>query len=246
MVRKHLLPTFSTVAMKDFSGELVQSFIADCDRNPKTIKNLIGTLRIMWNSAKAWDYVSHDPFSGLVLPKWDAPEQPVFSPEQVKRIIAAAEPPYDTVFWLVAQTGIRRGEVCALDVGHVNLTECVIVVKRNRNGRHITDNKSRKPRVFSISARLAQRLESFVIGRSPDEPLFVTAEGKRLHPDNFVKRKLKPLLKELGLEGGLHAFRHGNATVQDRLHTPHEAKARAIGSRRLAHHDGIHAPGWRR
>jgi len=94
----------------------------------------------MWNSAKAWDYVSHDPFSGLVLPKWDAPEQPVFSPEQVKRIIAAAEPPYDTVFWLVAQTGIRRGEVCALDVGHVNLTERVIVVKRNRNGRHITDN----------------------------------------------------------------------------------------------------------
>jgi integrase len=228
-LRKHLLPTFGTVAMKDFSGELVQSFIADCDLNPKTIKNLIGTLRIMWNSAKVWDYVSYDPFSGLVLPKWDAPEQPVFSPEQVKRIIAAAEPPYDTVFLLVAQTGIRRGEVCALDVGHVNLDECVIVVKRSRNGRHITDNKSRKPRVFTISPRLAKRLESFVAGRNPGEPLFLTAEGKRLHPDNFVKRKLKPLVKELGLEGGLHAFRHGNATVQDRLHTPMKVRQERLG-----------------
>jgi integrase len=228
-LRKHLLPAFGAVAMKDLSGELLQSFVADCDLNPKTIKNLIGTLRIMWNTAKAWDYVSHNPFSGLVLPKWDAPEQPVFSPEQVKHIIAAAEPPYDTVFWLVAQTGIRRGEVCALDVGHVNLNECVIVVKRSRNGRHITDNKSRKPRVFSISPRLAQRLESFVKGRKPDEPLFLTAEGKRLHPDNFVKRKLKPLLEGMGLEGGLHAFRHGNATVQDRLHTPMKVRQERLG-----------------
>ena len=68
-----------------------------------------------------------------------------------------------------------------------------------------------------------------MIGRSPDEPLFVTAEGKRLHPDNFVKRKLKPLLKELGLEGGLHAFRHGNATVQDRLHAPMKLRQERLG-----------------
>jgi hypothetical protein len=36
-----------------------------------------------------------------------------------------------------------------------------------------------------------------------------------------VKRRLKPLLKKLGLKGGLHAFRHGNATAQDRLHRRH-------------------------
>ena len=59
-----------------------------------------------------------------------------------------------------------------------------------------------------------------MMGRNPDKPLFLSAEGKRLHPENLVKRKLKPLLKQLGLEGGLHAFRHGNATAQDRLHTP--------------------------
>jgi hypothetical protein len=45
----------------------------------------------------------------------------------------------------------------------------LIVVKRSRNGRHITDTKSRKPRVFSISPRLAERLNSFVDGRQPDE-----------------------------------------------------------------------------
>lgn len=228
-LRKHLLPALGAIAMKDFTGELIQSFVSDCDLNPKTIKNLIATMRIMWNTARAWDYVSHDPFGGLVLPEWDVPEQPMFSTGDMKRIIDAAEAPYDTIFWLVAQTGIRRGEVCALDVGHVDLSGCLIVVKRSRNGRHITDNKSRKPRVFSISPRLAERLGSFVIGRNPEEPLFLTAEGKRLHPDNFVKRKLKPLLQQLGLKGGLHAFRHGNATAQDRLNAPMKLRQERLG-----------------
>ena len=228
-LRKHLIPQLGNVAMKDITGELLQSFISDCDLSAKTVKNLVGTLRIMWNSAKAWGYVGHDPFGGLVLPEWDPPEQPTFSPEDMRRIIAAAEPPYDTVYWLVAQTGIRRGEVCGLDVGHVDLTNRVIVVKRSRNGRHITDTKSRKPRIFSISPRLADRLSSFVTGRNPDEPLFLSPEGMRLHPENLVKRKLKPLLKQLGLEGGLHAFRHGNATAQDRLHTPMKVRQERLG-----------------
>jgi integrase len=196
---------------------------------PENDQNLIGTLRIMWNSAKAWDYVSHDPFGGLVLPKWDTAEQPVFSPDDMKRIIGAAEPPYDTIFWLVAQTGIRRGEVCALDVGHVDLANCVILVKRNRSGKHITDNKSRRPRVFSISPRLAERLRSFVDAREADEPLFLSPGGMRLHPENLVKRNLKPLLNRLGLKGGLHAFRHGNATAQDRLQTPMKLRQERLG-----------------
>ena len=120
----------------------------------------------------------------------------------MRRVIVAAKPPYDMVYWLVAQTGLWRGEVCGLDVGHVDLTNRVIVVKRSRNGRHITDTKSRKPGIFSISPRLADRLRSFVSGRNRDEPLFLSAEGMRLHPENLVKRKLKPLLSSRGLRAG--------------------------------------------
>jgi hypothetical protein len=54
----------------------------------------------------------------------------------------------------------------------------------------------------------------------------LTKSGKRLgggvwlEPDNLVKRPLKPVLKELGLAGTAHAFRHGNATLLDSLHAP--------------------------
>ena len=55
--------------------------------------------------------------------------------------------------------------------------------------------------------------------------------GVRPEPDNFVKRALKPVLKELGLDGAAHAFRHGNATLLDLLHPPMACSARTPWAR---------------
>jgi integrase len=59
--------------------------------------------------------------------------------------------------------------------------------------------------------------------------LFLSRKGKRLHPDNFVKRELKPILDKLGLKGGLHAFRHGNATALDRMNVPMKVRQERLG-----------------
>jgi integrase len=92
--------------------------------------------------------------------------------------------------------------------------------------------------------------DAFFEGRRADEPLFLapgrlTKSGKRLgggvrlEPDNFVKGALKPVLKELGLDGGAHAFRHGNATLLDSLHAP-----MAVRQERLGHVDARTTMGY--
>jgi len=231
---KAWLTVIGSYAMKDIAGELLQSVVASWKgtRSAKTIRNRVTTFRLLWNSAKAWQYVVHDPCDGLVLPDWDRPEQAAFSVEDVRKIIGESESPYDVVFWLLFETGIRRGEVCALNVGHVDLQNGVIVVRDSRWNKHITANKSRKPRMFSLSPQLVERVRFFVEGRGTEEPLFLTKKGKRLHPDNFVKRQLKPILEKLGLEGAMHAFRHGNATALDRMNAP-----MAVRQSRLGHVD---------
>lgn len=141
-LRKHLLPTLGTVAMKNITAELLQSLVSDCDLNPKTIKNLVATMRIMWKSARTWNYVGHDPFDGLVLPQWETAEQPVFSRDHVQQILAKVDPYYWPVLWLVIQTGIRRGEVCALNVRNVDFDRCFVEVRRSRFAKHITNTKA--------------------------------------------------------------------------------------------------------
>ncbi len=237
---KHLLPALGNVAMKDLTSELAQSFVASCQLSPKTIKNLVGTLRIMWNSARAWDYVGHDPFSNLVLPEWSAPEQPAFSRDDVHKIIAAVDPHYRPAIWLLVQTGIRRGELCALNVGDVDLERCLVEVRRSRSGKFITNTKSKRPRLFSISPKLAATLKELADDRAQDEPLFLTkvmvtskqkklVGGRRLHPDNFAKRVIAKTVDALKLKGGLHAFRHGNATAQDALGVPMRTRMERLG-----------------
>jgi integrase len=89
--------------------------------------------------------------------------------------------------------------------------------------------RATNPGYFVCHLSLSNVLRFYVEGRNADERLFLTKRGKRLHPDNFVKRQLKPILKKLGLDGALHAFRHGNATLLDSLHAPMKVRQERLG-----------------
>ena len=89
--------------------------------------------------------------------------------------------------------------------------------------------KNGKKRFFALSPQLTERLRFYVEDRNPEEPLFLSREGRRLHPDNFIKRQLKPILKKLGLDGAAHAFRHGNASLLDHLAAPMKVRQDRLG-----------------
>jgi integrase len=71
-------------------------------------------------------------YDGLELPDWEKGEQPCFSVEEISRIIERSPQPYNRVWRLVAETGIRRGEICGLNVGDVDVNRCIIVVQKSR------------------------------------------------------------------------------------------------------------------
>src|SRR5262249_32291106 len=60
--------------------------------------------------------------------------------------------------------------------------------------------------------------------------LFATRNGTPWDANLLVKRKLYPLLDSLGVErGGLHAFRHTNSTLMDRLGVPLKVRQQRLG-----------------
>jgi len=237
------------VQVRNIDCELLQEVVSNWTCSPKSIKNRVGTFRLIWDKAKAWRYTAETVYEGLDIPQRVREEQPCFSVEQIRQIVEKSTQPYRTIWRLVAETGIRRGEICGLNVGDVKGS--IIIVQRSvtkqrklKSPKAGVRNGQVKKRVFSLSSGLVEMLKPFVEGRAEDEPLFVTPSfitkngktrggGKRLEPDNFIKRGLKPVLKELGLDGGAHAFRHGNATLLDSLHAP-----MAVRQERLGHVDG--------
>jgi len=192
---------------------------------------------VMWKCAKAWGYVNHNPFDGLVLPKITHQRRFFFAIEEIQRIIKAADEPYKTLYWLAAETGMRAGELFGLRTEDIDLDRCVINVWQSAWRDVIQTPKSTSSiRQFAISPTLSAHLRSFLTSWRPN-PLnlvFATKRGKPLDRGNLVVWKLHPLLDSLWIKRcGMHAFRHTNGSLMDRLNAPMKVRQERLG----------HAPG---
>ena len=204
--------------------EGVQRFLMSLRVAPKTVRNILVTLQIMWKSARAWKYVSHDVTEGASLPQRIKPKRRHFTVEEIHRILLAADEPLKTFYWLAGETGMRAGELCALrgeDVhsGHVHVRQSVW---RGKFGEPKTENAVR---AIKIPPSLVTRL-----GELGNGLLFHTRKGTPWDPNLLVKRKLYPLLDSLGIaRGGLRAFRHANASIMDALAVPMKVRQQRLG-----------------
>jgi len=232
-----LLSNFGEMSLSDISVEVVQSWISKQTLSPKTVRNHIATLRILWQTAKAWGYVAHNPFEGLKLPKRGLIKKPRLTAQQGRDIIKMASEPYKTMFWIVAETGIRGGELCGLGVSDVDLTNRVIKVWRSAwRGNLQTPKSTNAVRHFPISTNLADHIRQYLgtdWKANPDDLLFCTRTGKPLDNYNVVTWKLKPLLEGVGIADtrrmGLHAYRHCNATELDKMGAPIKVRQDRLG-----------------
>jgi integrase len=232
-MRRWLLPKLGTCALKDLDGQQLQAFVSGCNCNAKTTRNLIATLRMMWNSARAWGYVAHDPFAGLVLPKRGLVRAFTLSLEEIQQVLNSASEPYRTFYTILAETGIRGGEICGLRIADLDLENGVIYVRQSVWRGQIQTVKSRKGnRRFPISSELVQHLRGYLRGWRPNSLglLFSTQNGTPWDHSLVRKRKFHPLLKKLGIpQCGFHAFRHGNATLLDRIGAPMAVRLNRLG-----------------
>ena len=86
------------------------------------------------------------------------------------------------------------------------------------------------------SPQLAQHLGTFLRTWRPNplRLLFATNKGTPWDHSLVRKRKFHPLLKKLGIpQCGFHAFRHGNATLLDRIGAPIAVRLNRLGHAEL-------------
>jgi integrase len=221
-IRRHLTPFFGKEQVKDIDAGMVQQFVARQQSAPKTIRNLVITLQSMWRSARAWKYVSHDIFEGVVLPKPRHTKRFFFAAEEVQKILFAAPEPYRTFYGLLAETGARVGELCGLSVDDINLQRRILQVRQSAWRGKLGDPKNDESiRVVELSPQACTHLEVFLRSwrPNPSRLLFATRKGTPWDQNLLLKRKFRPLLRALGIEvprgNGFHAFRHANASLMN-------------------------------
>jgi integrase len=156
-----------------------------------------------------------------------------FSVEEVQRILEISSEPYRTFYWLAVETGMRAGELCGLRVTDFDLGRGLVGIGQSVWRGKVQSPKSENAmRTFALSPRLLGHIAEFLKRWQPNERglLFATRNGTPWDANLLVKRKLYPLLDSLGIaHGGLHAFRHTNSTLMDRMGVPLKVRQQRLG-----------------
>ena len=191
----------------------------------KTIENI-------WVALKSFDAWR---VKECALPAWYLIERPdtsydqpqPFTPDEVKRILHAAQytRSAETVtrkqfsmhrptakrdvalIMLLLDTGLRAGEVGRLDIEDLDVSTGALTVDRWGSG------KKTRGRVVYLGVTARKALLKLTLGRQPDDPLFVTASGRRLNASAILH-----LVHAMGVRAKVakchpHRFRH-TAAIQ--------------------------------
>jgi integrase len=230
MLETHLRPAFGeyrsdrlTHAVTAVCARRMADEIAEGNIAPKFYNNLLNLLHaiLIWARHPAQGDLAHDPLIGLKrLPKPPI-EREFLELREIQALLGAATPPYDTILHMTIYTGLRRGELFALQWGDVDWGTGKdggrIWVKRSLYQGKITTPKTESSiRVVDVPQRTLDELGVYREMFPPRDGGFIlrTVKGTPVDPDNWYKRRFLLILERAGLrQVGLHALRHTYASL---------------------------------
>lgn len=148
------------------------------------------------------------------LPKVNKREQhrPTFTPKEISFLVTSARrSDYRVLFALLAGTGLRIGEMLALEIGKHISADCAVLCVRQQRDRwgsiQSTPKTEASFRDVDLHPKLAEMLRSH-IGTRKVGFLFESTNGTMFWPGTVYRDGLRPILKKLGRNRvRFHAFR---------------------------------------
>lgn len=203
-----VLGRWETVRLRDVDRDDVAAWIANLstDRGPasaslrhKAMQCLRGSLDV----AVRRKLLIENPAAGVRIPKQRVREGRFLTVAELRRLVDEIGDHYAPMVWLMATTGMRVGEVCALNVGDVDVSRRRIRVRQA---------KGEKPRDVAVGAWLLELLD---LERGRDAPLFtLQRSGGRVTKDPWRARHFSPAVERAKLgDVRVHDLRHTAASL---------------------------------
>jgi integrase len=177
--------------------------------HPKTVNNILKVLHRMLVVARKRQLIATVPdFEWMRGP---APTFRFFTPDEVDKILWAAQPNWRPLIAFAARVGLRIGELVALRWEDVYLDSGLIVVRQSEYRRTLNPPKSGHAREVPITPETVELLRR--LGeRKPGPFVFSTAEGSMVCRHR-ADRELRRACLVAGLPpSGFHVLRHSFAS----------------------------------
>lgn len=249
---KHLYPAFGDLPIQSITSAQLSAFFLKLKESGLAHSTVIGvyvTCNQLFRQAFLDRTIEdHNPMERVQRPRRRKEEQPkaveAFTAEELKSILALLED--ESLKWrcfvrLLIDTGIRRGEACALRWESIDLKDCSAIIKENlcytpQAGTYIDSTKTGKERIVYFSHEVAALLKQYRNEQiaattrrkarliKDNQPLqfekivipdyIFTERGSNdpMHPD-AVNRFFQKFGKKHGIEIHAHKLRHSFASI---------------------------------
>lgn len=185
--------------------------------SPTTRGRYIGFIRHFFKWLTQENYLLYNPASELILPKATASLPVVLSEEEIERIMQ--QPDIETLYGLrdrailetFYSTGIRRTELCRLQINDIAVDRCTLFVKEGKGG---------KDRLLPIGIRAVSWIKRYLSDVRQallldvnEQTLFLNDYGEPFR-DSKLGDKVKRYMTNAGITapGSCHLLRHAMAT----------------------------------
>jgi len=219
----HIVPKLGTIRLEQLGPENQQRFVNSLDScSRKTVLNILSTLSSMLDTAGDWGYATRKVETGkLRLPDRSEFVASCLTRKQIEDILAIVGEPWRTFFIVLALSGMRAGEVLGLQWGDIDWERSCIHIRRSAwCGRTNSTKTKGSSADIPMPDKLAETLRTYrrIWKENPASFLFATRNGRPPSSNKVVEYQLHPAMDALGIphEGvrfGLHAFRHGVASM---------------------------------
>ena len=232
----YLIPQFGDISIDAISRKSVKEFIQDLNAQnlkPATIKNHKAYLSCILSQAVDDELIDINPASrmGKHIKKRTEETEDEINPltweESVKYLEIAEKyfPRHYPMCLTLLRTGMRLGEIVALQPGDIDFNGRFIEVQRAYSKGHIKTPKTNHRRRVDMSGQLAETLKAYLVERKketlkngwkePPEYLFYNSVGGVLDEDHWRKRVHKKILEKAGIRHvRIHDLRHTYATLR--------------------------------
>lgn len=219
-LRKHLVPYFGRMQLRDISGHVIQRYInikLDSGLSNKSVRNHLAPLGNILSRAVAWDYLAQSPMPNVIRPRREAPKKASYlTAENVRRLLNSAEEPWRTLLLTTVMTGMRQSELLGLTWAHVDFDAETIAIEQKLYKGELGETKTTSSnRVVPMSPQLSAALLMHKVNApaSPLDLVFTRSDGQPLSK-RTCGTALKHALEAAGLEHmGYHALRHTFSSV---------------------------------
>ena len=227
IVENHINKRIGGQSLDRISAAKLQAFYSDMERagtSPRMRQYVHAVLHRAFRQAVKWGILAANVCDRVERPTVPEGEMRVFTPEQAKAFMQAAESDrLHALYVLAITTGLRQGELYGLKWEDIDLEGGYLSVRRNlvALGKDFMEGepKTKKGRrrvdlpAIAVEALCDHRKRMLTEGNSGSTYVFCDTNGGPLRRQNVLRRSFRPILKAAELpEIRFHDLRHTAAT----------------------------------